>query len=413
MKKLLIILLSVVMVSSLFAVDTINPSTNAIYTKSVVKPFTKTSARMEAMGGAGIAGFSNQDALYVNPASLGKKGLVFNTPNVALTIYNFKDIVGTGVLDDLINNSQKFSDSAYMTQLGQNLLSIYGTGLNNALLGLDAGVGFKFGRFAFALDTKTSITSYTPGGNSSIQLIPTLDAVLSVGLGLRFFEESSVNLDIGVATRLNVRGYSKAFSADDIFSHMSDMGSYFGNLANTTPLMVGFAVPIDAAINVNLPAGFTISSVVKNINGKFYMSGYENYQAVLGKGFGVLNSGTFSFDTPMSVNLGIGWNPDFGKVSNFINTSILVDMVDLVTVFKEFGTTSLLRSLRIGAELELLRTFEIRAGLNQGYITLGAGINLFNVIHLEASYYWNEFGKLLGDNSVDAFTIRANLFWER
>ena len=401
------------MASSLFAVDVINPTTEVAYTKSVVKPYIKTSARIEAMGGAGIAGFSNQDALYVNPASLAKKGLVFNTPNVALTIYNFKNVVNTGILDDLLSNRQKFQDETYLTGIGQKLLSIYGTGLNNALMGIDAGVGFKFGRFAIAFDTKTSITSYTTSGLSSIQLIPTLDAVLSMGLGLRFFQESKVNFDVGVAARLNVRGYSKAFSADEVLAHSSDLNAYLSDIANVTPLMVGFAVPIDAAINVNLPAGFTISSVVKNINGKFYMSGYENYKEVQNKGFGVLNNGTFSFNTPMSINLGIGWNPDFGKVSNFINTSILVDMVDLGTVFKEFGTTSLLRSLRIGAELELLRTFEIRAGLNQGFITLGAGVNLFNVIHLEASYYWNEFGKLLGDNSVDAFTIRANLFWER
>ena len=73
------------------------PDTDVAY-NMVDRPYKKTSARMLSMGGAGIALRSNQDALYVNPASLGEKGLVWNVPNFWVTIYNARDLIASVIL---------------------------------------------------------------------------------------------------------------------------------------------------------------------------------------------------------------------------------------------------------------------------------------------------------------------------
>jgi hypothetical protein len=414
MKKILIVTLTLLIAFSsfVFATDPINPETNEVYA-AIAVPYSKTSARMEAMGGAGISGFSNQDALYVNPASLANPGFVFNTPSLALTIHDFKALNNTGVIETAINNPEQFDDDSYKLSLAQKLLSIYGTGRNNAIATVDAGVGAKLGCFAFALDTKAGAITYTPGGASSIKIIPTMDVVLSAGLGLRVLDLSAMSLDIGAAARLNLRGYWKAIEGNDVILHMNE-DNYFEELPENTPVMYGYAIPIDLGLNLNLPFGITVSGVVKNINGTFHMNAYDNYHPLEEMDISeVFDNETFSFATPMSVNAGFGWNPDFGSLSNIINPAIAIDVVNVDKLLADFSTTNLLTSLKAGAEVELLRTIELRAGINQGYTSFGVGLNILNILHMEASYYRHEFGTLLGDNPVDALTIRFNTIWER
>ena len=88
-----------------------------------------------------------------------------------------------------------------------------------------------------------------------------------------------------------------------------------------------------------------------------------------------------------------------------------VDVVDLVGLFGDFSMTNFLARLKLGAELELLNFIELRAGLNGGYTSVGVGFNIL-IFHVEASYYWNEFGNVLGEKDVDALTLRFNLLWE-
>ena len=114
----------------------------------------------------------------------------------------------------------------------------------------------------------------------------------------------------------------------------------------------------------------------------------------------------------MSLDIGFGWKPKFG-LSWLADPNIAIDFVDTIGFFNSASLSNVLVHLRAGIELQLLSVFELRAGLNQGYVSLGLGVNVMNVIHLEASYYRLEFGKNVGDKPIDALTIRANLFWER
>ncbi|MCI7805651.1 MAG: hypothetical protein MR563_00665, partial [Spirochaetales bacterium] len=85
----------------------------------------------------------------------------------------------------------------------------------------------------------------------------------------------------------------------------------------------------------------------------------------------------------------------------------------VVGLCQDFSGTNILAHMRAGLEVELFKLLELRAGLNGGYVSIGAGINVLNIIHLEASYYRLEFGEKLLDKPVDALTVRMNLFWER
>ena len=403
--KKLIVLSAVVLASCamLFAAETnYNPATNKVYS-ALNEPFTKTSARLSAMGGAGVAVFSNQDSLYINPASLGEKGLVFNVPNVSFTLYNF-DALG---IDDFDKVS---SLDALLDTVGGVIGTLSSVG-RNKLLTVDAGAGFKAGRFAFAIDSQLTLNTYNKTGDiigeeaEALNAIPQVDVAATAGFGFRFFRDSRVNFDVGLSASLRMRAFMEAVDAEKLINSISDdsFDTFFGN----NPIVIGWAVPLTAAVNVNFPFGITIANVVSNIhivNGGYNYKITGGYDEIKDDVMGTITdtfkgSEDFVAKSDPIWTLGFGWSPDFG--------GCVAGLVD------DFNTEGILSRLRVGAELDFFKTFEIRAGLNAGYMSAGIGVNLFNAIHLEASYYWNEFGDRLGQKDVDALTIRMNIGWER
>ena len=221
MKKFVIVLLiALCAFSALYAADDpFTPLKQDQYDNVLSSPFTKTSARINAMGGAGLAVFNNQDSLYINPASLGAKGLVFNTPNVAVTLYNIKDAyVDTGLLENVIKDPNSITDMDYLTgELLPGVIGVLGASGNNKLATVDAGIGFKAGRFAFAVDSQVNLNTYVPfnGGTADLQVIPQVDVAATMGIGIRFMRDKAFNFDVGVSAALQMRAFMQSFNAMD------------------------------------------------------------------------------------------------------------------------------------------------------------------------------------------------------
>lgn len=420
MKKILtVLLITVVSASSLFA------ATDNTYSLTA-QPFTKTSARMEAMGGAGIAVKSNQDSLFVNPASLGAKGLVWDIPSVAVTFYNPYEVnEKTRIFDDFVNGrlTDNLNDSSYLQQLGLDLASIYGkTGLGKVAK-VDVGLGVKWGRFATSTDIQVNLLTSVPvnGYASDLSIIPQVDIVQSLGVGFRFFRNSSINFDVGVAARLNIRAYLEAINANTVLKSLNSGSFDFESLVGSKTLYIGYAIPVDIGLNVNFPFGFTFATVARNINGNFNYTVTEPLKNIysnsdyLGTAKSVFANGTvFPVSVPWSLDLGLGWTPDLGSWEWLADFTLAADFTDTVGFFSDELTGSGFWSrLKLGAEVELFKLFEFRAGINSGYLTVGGGLNMFNILHMEVSYYTTEFGANVGDKPLDALTIRFNTFWER
>ena len=410
-RKATAIILLLVLAGSLFA--SVGSTPGSIY--------TKTSPRVMSMGGAGLAVFNNQDALYLNPASLAEKGLVFNLPNVSFTLYNIKNAyVDTGLIDNLIDDPSSIADTDYLAnELLPDVLEILSTVGSNRLATIDAGVGMKLGRFAFAVDTQLNLNTFNENaGLSEMTVIPEINVAATFGFGFRFFRESPFNFDVGLSAALQMRAYTD-LSATSFIDQIQNSDNFdIGTIFSGHPIALGWALPLTAAVNVNFPFGFTISNVVSNIhliNGGFnYIQ--TDYEKIKDDAAGTISS-VFSDDTKTYKSspvwsVGLGWTPEY-SIDWIIKPTVAVDLVDITGLFDDFSSDSFLQRLKIGAELQFLNLFEIRAGLNGGYKSVGLGVNLFNVIHMEAAYYWNEFGHDLGEKDVDALTIRFNIGWER
>ena len=417
MKKILSTLIVVFLVcSSLFATNNIFLN-NPAYSNALTSPFIKTSARVMAMGGAGLAVQNNADSLYLNPASLGAKGLVFNIPNIAVTLYNIKSYNDDGLLDSIIDDPSGFFDSDEIIDNALDLINSKAFSFGrNKLATIDAGVGFKAGRFALALDTQVNLNVYNKSGDpQNSEIIPQVDVAFTTGLGFRFLRDEAINFDVGVSLGLNLRAFTESIS----FSTLADAADAgIDSLMTNHMTAIGWALPLSLGVNVNFPFGFSISAVASNIN---IINGGYNYKQTdfdkikddpMGEIFSAIGADEFTAKSDMNLALGVGWAPDLGGWEWLADPTVAIDFVDLIGLFDDFSLNSFLARLKMGAEIKLFKVLELRGGLNGGYVSLGLGVDLFKVIHLEASYYWNEFGENLGDKDVDAFTIRANIFWE-
>lgn len=105
------------------------------------------------------------------------------------------------------------------------------------------------------------------------------------------------------------------------------------------------------------------------------------------------------YTVPMSIRLGLLYNPVFGDFNNIINPTISLDY-RLLLVEKDFFNDyvhqdSFWINLSTGLDLELFRVVHLRGGINQGYITLGAGFSL-NAVEVNGVIYSKELGRRVG-----------------
>jgi hypothetical protein len=65
-----------------------------------------------------------------------------------------------------------------------------------------------------------------------------------------------------------------------------------------------------------------------------------------------------------------------------------------------------LTKVHAGAELKFFKFIALRAGMNQGYLTMGAGIDLI-LFELDAALFTQEVGSFPGDKARSGISLQA------
>ena len=403
MKRLsicLLIILAAISLSPVFAsadATPITPDSSAAYS-SLYKGFTPTSPRRQGMGNAGLAIASGSDSLFYNPAGLASKRAVVQLPSVGVTVYNPYKILTEGVIDKV----KDAVDTGSYTDLIGPIEELYGTGLSK-VADIDAAAGFSAGGFALALNVKDSIHTYNISSNGGV--FDQLNASLSIGYGARINIASNFSIDLGAAARFNYLAYSDLIDVSDVLTALSDED--LPATLKKINLMAGYSFPIDIGLNINLPLNFKIGVVARNLNGKMYMTSFENYEALMKSPFN--GSSKFNFNTDWSLDAGFAWQ----WKNKLFSPAIAIDVVDTVGLFSnKLDARSIISHINAGAEIRLLSFLDVRGGFNQGYWTLGAGLDIF-VIKMDVAYFWQELGKTAGANPVDGLSVKFNIGWDR
>ena len=407
MRKLVALLLIISSVILPAAAAVANPSTSSAYA-ALKEPFEPMDTRLNAMGGAGLAISRGTAALYRNPAGLAEGSLDIDLPSVSFTMYNVAGVLKSGVIQDLTSGGENAVD--------KGLDFLESLGVYNKVAQIDASVGFTYKGFGIGFAMQDIIHTYNGSGSfaASSSVINQINAVLSVGYGYRFNLPRDYSIDVGAAVRFNYLAYTNSIGAGTFLGLFSNSSSEegtnpFDSFLAGTPMMAGFAVPIDIGITANMPLGFSVSIAARNINGRYYMTALDSINEWKQNPFGSGSHEKFTFDSDCSLDLGVAWQWDEFW---WFKPTVALDIVDMIGFgdYLKFDFRSFVEHVNLGVELEFVNSIALRAGLAGGYLSFGLGIDL-HVIRLDCTYFWKEYGERAGSKGVDAFTVNFTLGW--
>jgi len=130
-------------------------------------------------------------------------------------------------------------------------------------------------------------------------------------------------------------------------------------------------------------------------------------------GLSVLNIGSLSFGRagkiPQSVNIGFAVNP---TIPLFRSLTVAADYIDVLNNFEQDKDVS--KRLRYGAELQLFDVWAselaVRAGMYEGYPTLGADLRLL-LFTFSYTMYTEEIGAYSGQDKDKRQLLMMNIGW--
>lgn len=411
-KVFTIALLIFVLVTPLLAVD-YSPN-NVIY-KQAAEPFVGTSVRVLGMGGAGLGVRGYHDSFLINPANLAKSGFKFSFPSITVTAFSPKAILESGMIEEFEKGTDAGMVSGAQKFLG-TIKKDYGD-----VLTTDLSTTITLGSLGLSLQVQERMMSYKTGADlTSTNLIAQVTTAATAGLGFRInIVPDSISIDLGITAQAVYKAYFSAISASSMADLMDD-DDPADTFLNDTPIIAGYALPISAGVNVNLPIGLTVSAAAKNFNGNYTMTTYQSLndwgEEVLGQSFSddtsddsLFTSENFEIETDWRLDAGLTWAPNLGSL---IKPVIAVDVVDVMSMSGKEGDAlkrAFYEQTRLGASVRLLSLFDFRVGLNKGYKSIGAGFDLL-IFHIDAAYFVTEYGPSIGDKPIDALSLRFSLF---
>ncbi len=416
MKKTLLITLVLLLIVGppmVFAsADDYNPATIDTY-KQAGEPFVGTSVRLLGMGGAGLGVRGYHDSFLINPANLAKSGFMFSFPSVTVTAYNSKAILESDLIDAIGEEDYDLAATEF--------LSLFDIGYGDVLT-TDVSTVLTIGSFGLALEMQERLMSYqADNGSSSLNLIAQVTTAATAGLGFRIgIVPDKISIDLGVTAKAVYKGYYEAIDSELAISLIDGSEEIDTILLNDTPIIAGYALPISAGINVNFPAGLTLSVAAKNFNGNYQMTTYQSINdwsvEVLGNEIGEdtstdseFTSEEFEIVSDWRLDAGLTWVPDIGSL---VRPVLAVDVVDITSMGGLQGDDlkrAFFEQTRLGASVRLLSILDVRGGISQGYKSIGAGFDLL-IFHIDAAYYVQEYGASIGDKPIDALSLKFSLF---
>lgn len=399
----------------LLAVSAYDPDSNVVYAQ-VAEPFVGTSVRAMGMGGAGLGVKGYHDSFLINPANLTKSGFKFTFPSVTVIAYSPKAILESGAIEDF----EEGTDDS-MISGAQKFLATIKKGYGDVLT-TDVSTTLTIGSFGLSLQAQERLMSYKTGADMmSTNLIAQVTTAATAGLGFRIgIVPEKISIDLGLTAQAVYKAYYEAQSASSITDMMAeDDPDIEGTFIGSTPLIAGYALPISAGINVNFPAGLTLSVAAKNFNGNYKMTTYQSINdwsvEVLGNEIGEdtstdseFTSEEFEIVSDWRLDAGLTWVPDIGSL---VRPVLAVDVVDITSMGGLQGDDlkrAFFEQTRLGASVRLLSILDVRGGISQGYKSIGAGLDLL-IFHIDAAYSIQEYGASIGDKPIDALSLRFSL----
>ncbi len=205
------------------------------------------------------------------------------------------------------------------------------------------------------------------------------------------FELGQFKLVLGADIRPMYRFSAKGIDVNSVTGAGESGGSDFEDV----DALGGMAVAFDLGADLSW-RDLTGSITMRDIGNTRW--NYEALDSAFGMGFSG-NDADDVYITPWSLNFGLAYNPTIGRLNRFVDITVhgaYAQPMDSEETIYLYNKQSDWTRLDLGAEIVLLSSIALRAGLQGGYFTAGFGLDLF-FIELNAALYARELGSNAGD----------------
>jgi hypothetical protein len=367
-------------------------------------PFVPMGPEALGRGGSAVADAHGFDSLFYNPAGFSRDPSAFTLSSTTAWVYSRPDQL-IGLVGELASGSGTPTSvlsflNNQVTRGGVGAGASWGIGYVGGGLGLGASV---------MLDSVLS-------GPSLLGVTGDLTATIGFIGGLSVpFDVAGFKVHVGGDVRPMIRVHAPLTNAAAVgmLNALANGGDVLASLGST-PALYGVGIGLDVGAIAEL-GWFNVGLSIRDLAGtqfRYNTSSFSVLQGALGSSLQFPSSGSLvtgdQYAIPMDIALGVTFHPDLGTLANIIDPSVSLDMRNVVGALA--GQVSPWTLIHLGAESRFFSFFTLRAGINQGYLTMGGGLK-FLVFDLNFAVFTRELGAHIGDKPLSGMSMDAAIRW--
>ncbi|PKL07030.1 MAG: hypothetical protein CVV53_01380 [Spirochaetae bacterium HGW-Spirochaetae-9] len=326
-------------------------------------------AKTMGMGGASKVFADRYQALWGNPAALASAKGSLTFADVSAWLYIKPTLSKIEDVQTLMADGTSDEDRISLINQFQ---------AENNGLGGGTAVGLGWAGKGFGLGMNIVADTYTEG--LKLKLMTQLNGVV----GLAFpFHLGPVTIKAGLDGRIFFRTDS-----DGLWPLMSMSDN--PNVINGT----GLAADVGAIVELG---PFMVGASVRDLGMEFDM-GKGTLEQVGNMDLPLPNPTAYTLQPQVYAGAGVKLG------GRLLATSVFAEVSDALAVFEDNDV--LWTNLHAGAEVKLLSMLSVRGGLNQGYVSLGAGLD-FLFLHADVAMFTEEIGLYAGHRPRSGIAVQA------
>ncbi len=381
MKKVFIFLCLIIITSSLYASE-------AIQTRLTNDSFIAYDLNHYAVGSATLNKTKAPNGFMSNPAALADKGFFLEFP-INLSLNHASGILQSNAF----KNAQTIlseQDPEMITEAVMELIR----NLSGKSPFIDSVQSLSLGFYGFGMHLSARERILTRGESISSDIIVALDTRAAIGYGYRFEFQNDYALSIGLTLNGRYKVYNEGIGVETAVNMITGTEK-----ATDWTWFKGFSISGDIGLLAELPYGFSLGLVGRNIGGVYFMDSVNNQ--------GGTYEDSFKMTTPFQLDFGASYNFSW----SLLNLNLEADFVNLNNLIVKPSYENLLKSINLGASLGLWENIIFKTGLSQGYPSFGIELNIL-CFHIEGAYYLKDAGTIFGLKGDDTLALEIGLSFD-
>lgn len=370
-------------------------------------------ARTMGYGGAFTTLTTGYDSLFGNPASFASSKGQLTIADFAAWGYVRPTQENLDSINALIPEFSKDSmDIGLIANTAEGLIAEngLGAGFSTGLGFTGRGIGIGVYVVGEAVASGTDILSS--------KLTSTIQVNTVFGFGIPLIKLGGLNLNLGADVRPFVRmDDDGTWLVNDILGALMNPGDQEASDAaiaalKAEPVNMGFGLAMDIGAQFSLgplAAGITLRDITPT-----YMNVTEatTLGDFLSDPSAAMNADGADFVIDPVIAVGASFRPALIKsiLEPGIYAEIKMPFSELDSIQAEVADLqsggAAWNFVHVGADLRLFTILDVRAGLNQGYVCGGLGLNLF-LVELDAAFFGQELGLYPGEEGRWGVSVQA------